>query len=188
MFWARPKSSRTPIDAARDVVLSIEITSLPVGGTITLIAWGSPTRRNDWRLVMPSDVAASTCPSSTEMMPARAISAMYAASLRPSPRMAAEIAEMTLADALTKVTGRKGSPNVSRGYNSPTSYQKKICTYTGVPRKNHVYTHAGPDRSRFPDNRRTARNTPRTMPMSIAAAVNSNVSTTPWSISDENIQ
>ena len=38
---------------------------------------------------IPSDCAASVWPSSTEMMPARTISAMYAPSLSPSPRIAA---------------------------------------------------------------------------------------------------
>ena len=38
---------------------------------------------------MPIAWAASVCPSSTERMPARTISAMYAPSFRPSPSTAA---------------------------------------------------------------------------------------------------
>ena len=38
---------------ASDVVLSIEIVSLPVGGMITRIAWGSTMRRIVCRRVMP---------------------------------------------------------------------------------------------------------------------------------------
>ena len=59
-----------------DVVLSIEIVSLPVGGMMTRIAWGSTMRRIVFSRVMPRACAASVCPSSTEMMPARTISAM----------------------------------------------------------------------------------------------------------------
>ena len=53
-----------------DVVLSIEIASLPVGGTITRIACGSTIRRSVCSRVMPSACAASVCPGSTEMIPA----------------------------------------------------------------------------------------------------------------------
>ena len=59
-----------------EVFLSIEIVSLPVGGMITRIACGSTIRRMICRRVMPSDCAASVWPSSTEMIPARTISAM----------------------------------------------------------------------------------------------------------------
>src|ERR1035437_3659317 len=76
MFCTAPKSSMTAIDAASDVVLSMEITSFPVGGMMTRIAWGSTTRRKVCPLVIPNDVAASVCPSSTEIIPARAISDM----------------------------------------------------------------------------------------------------------------
>ncbi len=55
---------------------SIEIVSLPVGGRITRIACGSTTWRIVCRRPMPSDDAASDWPSSTEMIPARTISAM----------------------------------------------------------------------------------------------------------------
>ncbi len=59
-----------------EVVFSIEIVSLPVGGMITRIACGSTIRRIVCRRVMPSACAASAWPSSTEMIPARTISAM----------------------------------------------------------------------------------------------------------------
>ena len=54
----------------------MEIVSLPVGGMITRMACGSTIRRIVIRRVMPIDWAASVCPSSTERMPARTISAM----------------------------------------------------------------------------------------------------------------
>ena len=54
----------------------MEMVSLPVGGMMIRMAWGSTIRRSVWALVMPSDLAASVWPSSTEMMPARTISAM----------------------------------------------------------------------------------------------------------------
>ncbi len=50
--------------------------SLPVGGMITRMAWGRTMRRIVSRRGMPSAEAASTWPSLTERMPARAISAM----------------------------------------------------------------------------------------------------------------
>ena len=59
-----------------EVVLSIEMVSLPVGGMITRMAWGSTMRRRVWNRAMPRDWAASVWPSSTEMIPARTISAM----------------------------------------------------------------------------------------------------------------
>ena len=61
---------------ASEVVFSIEIVSLPVGGMITRIACGSTIRRIVCSRVMPSECAASVWPSSTEMIPARTISDM----------------------------------------------------------------------------------------------------------------
>ena len=58
------------------MVLSIEIVSLPVGGTITRIACGRTIRRSVCIRDMPSAEAASVWPSSTDRMPARTISAM----------------------------------------------------------------------------------------------------------------
>src|SRR5690242_11542242 len=59
-----------------EVVFSMLMTSLPVGGMITRIAWGSTVRR----IVMPHDIPgavdASDWPSGTELIPARMISAM----------------------------------------------------------------------------------------------------------------
>ena len=64
------------ITLTSDVVLSIEIVSLPVGGTITRIACGSTIRRSVCMRDRPSAVAASVWPSGTDRMPARTISAM----------------------------------------------------------------------------------------------------------------
>ena len=52
------------------------IVSLPVGGMITRIAWGSTIRRVVLCVDMPSACAASVCPLSTDMIPARTISDM----------------------------------------------------------------------------------------------------------------
>ncbi len=77
---------------------------MPVGGTITRIACGSTIRCMNCRRVMPRAWAASVWPSSTEMIPARTISAMYAASLQPRPRIAAVNALMsTLVLQLTPI-------------------------------------------------------------------------------------
>ena len=70
------RSAIVPTANASEVVFSIEIVSLPVGGMTTRIACGSTIRRIVCRRVMPSDRAASFWPSSTEMIPARTISAM----------------------------------------------------------------------------------------------------------------
>ena len=60
----------------REVVLSIEMTSLPVGGMITRIDCGRITRVMVCDQLMPSAVAASSWPGSTASRPARTISAM----------------------------------------------------------------------------------------------------------------
>ena len=60
-----------------EVVLSIEISSLPVGGMITRIACGSTIRRIDLRRAScPARWPPRSGPVSTEVMPARTISAM----------------------------------------------------------------------------------------------------------------
>ena len=52
------------------------INSLPVGGMITRIACGSTVRRIVIPHDMPKAVDASVCPSGTDVIPARMISAM----------------------------------------------------------------------------------------------------------------
>ena len=69
--------------------MSIEIVWLPVGGMITRIACGSTILRIASSRVMPIASAACTWPAGTDTMPARTISAMYAASLSARPRNAA---------------------------------------------------------------------------------------------------
>ena len=54
----------------------MEMVSFPVGGMMMRMAWGSTMRRSVCDLGHPSDLAASVWPSSTEMMPARTISAI----------------------------------------------------------------------------------------------------------------
>src|SRR5438067_1959877 len=85
----RVKSSVTEAAKASELVFSIEIVSFPVGGMITRIAWGSTMRCITSRRSMPRAWAASVWPCSTEMIPARTISAIYAASFKPSPSVAA---------------------------------------------------------------------------------------------------
>lgn len=59
-----------------DEVFSMLMNSLPVGGTITRMAWGRTMRPMVFVWDMPSACAASVWPSSTDWMPARTISAM----------------------------------------------------------------------------------------------------------------
>src|SRR5664279_2447072 len=111
-----PSTSATPMYLAIDVVLSIEMTSLPVGGRITRIAWGNTTKRSVWPRVMPSDVAASVWPSSTAISPERAISDMYAASFSPNAtRAARKGVKVETDEKCRKVTCKKGMPIVMTG-------------------------------------------------------------------------
>ena len=70
------RSSVKGIAVTSDVVLSMLMTSLPVGGMITRIACGKTVRRIAIPHDMPSAVDASNWPSGTELIPARMISAM----------------------------------------------------------------------------------------------------------------
>ena len=99
------------ITLSSDVFLSIEIVSLPVGGMITRIACGSTIFRIVCRRVIPSDIAASVCPSGTEMIPARTISAMYAPSLRLSASSPAPNVVMMLFACAWMIDGPNGTPS-----------------------------------------------------------------------------
>ena len=61
--------------STREVVLSMPMVSLPSGGMITLMAWGMITRRMMREGFMPSALAASVWPASTDSSPDRMISA-----------------------------------------------------------------------------------------------------------------
>ncbi len=63
---------------AIEVSFTIEMNSLPTGGMMTRIACGSTMRRRIVRRVIPIDFAASVWPTSTERMPERMTSAVYA--------------------------------------------------------------------------------------------------------------
>jgi len=52
---------------------------------------------------------------------------------------------------------------------------RMICTYTGVPRKNQMYTHAIHDSTGFSESRMTARMVPPTAPTTMATNVSSMV-------------
>lgn len=95
MSWAARSRSKYCTATTSDDVLSMLMNSLPVGGTITRMACGRTTRRMVCVRVMPSACEASVWPSSTDWMPARTISAMYAPSLRPRPSRAARNGVMT---------------------------------------------------------------------------------------------
>src|SRR5882672_8770748 len=69
-------SSTKDATEASDVVLSIEIVSLPVGGITTRIACGRMMRRMMSSRRIPNADAASVCPCSTDRIPARTISAI----------------------------------------------------------------------------------------------------------------
>jgi hypothetical protein len=107
-----------------EVVLSIEIVSLPVGGMITRRACGSTIRRSVTARVMPSALAASLCPSSTERMPPRTISAMYAASFSPSPSSAATNTVISMLVPTVTNCGPNGMPSDSVGYSAARKFQK----------------------------------------------------------------
>ena len=98
-----------------DVVLSIEIVSLPVGGTITRIACGSTIRRRVCVRDRPSAPAASLWPGSTDWIPPRTISAMYAASLSPSPSRDAVNTEISVFVSIETNVGPNGMPRPMRG-------------------------------------------------------------------------
>ena len=66
----------TPRKDTSAVSFIIAMNSLPVGGMITRIAWGSTTRRIFDQYRMPSASAASPWPWATDWMPARKISVM----------------------------------------------------------------------------------------------------------------
>ena len=96
-------------------------------------------RRIVCRRVSPSAEAASVWPSSTEMIPARTISAMYAPSLRPSARIAARNGVIRVfAFAWANSGPPNGTPIEMRGYSAEMKLQNRICTSTGVPRKNQM--------------------------------------------------
>ena len=63
-------SSWAEITETSEVVLSMEMVSLPIGGMMTRMAWGRTMRRMVRPGDMPSEAAASVWPLSTEMMPA----------------------------------------------------------------------------------------------------------------------
>ena len=77
---------------------------------ITRIACGNTIRRMVWRRVIPRAWAASVWPSSTDRMPARTISAMYAPSFRPNPRMAATNGVIAVLAENEKNSGPNGIP------------------------------------------------------------------------------
>ena len=121
-----------------EVVFSIEIVSLPVGGMITRIACGSTIRRMIRMRFIPSACAASVWPWSTEMMPARTISDMYAPSFSPSPRIAAVNVVMTVFELPLKKWWPNGTPIDRCLYSTPTLFQNSSWTSTGVPRKTQM--------------------------------------------------
>ena len=123
---------------AREVVFNIEMVSLPVGGMITRIAWGSTTLRMIFSRRMPRACAASFWPSSTDRIPARTISDMYAASFRPRPRMAATNVVTRLLTSQVMNIGPKGIPSEMSPIRALMLNQKISCTSTGVPRKNQM--------------------------------------------------
>ena len=105
---------------------------------MTRIACGSTIRRIVSSRVIPRACAASVCPSSTEMIPARAISAMYAASLRPSPSNAAPNCVITVFGSVWNQDGPNGTPSDSEFMTAGRLNQNSTCTRTGVPRKNQM--------------------------------------------------
>ena len=71
---ANCSSSVNGTASTSDVVLSMPIVSLPVGGMMMRMAWGRMMRRMIRVRFMPSAFAASVWPGSTASRPARPIS------------------------------------------------------------------------------------------------------------------
>ena len=95
--------------------------------------------RSVCRRDMPRDCAACVWPSSTEMMPARTISAMYAPSLSPKPSVAAANGVMSeLYVTLMTAGPPNGTPSVMCLNSAPPNSQNSSCTSSGVPRKNQM--------------------------------------------------
>src|SRR5882757_996575 len=175
------------ITTTSEVVLSIEIVSLPVGGMITRMACGSTIRRSAWVRDMPSALAASVWPCSTDLMPPRTISAMYAASFSPSPSKQA--VNWTISWFVSKVTnsGPNGMPSPRVGNRLARKFQKTSWVITGVPRKNQMYPPATLVSTGFGDSRMTARIRPPTAPIAIASTVSIRVLRRPLSTTSENM-
>ena len=180
LLVVRRRRSAGPSTAARctrttlasEVFFSIEITSLPVGGMITRIACGSTIRRIVWIRDMPSDCAASDCPSATEMMPARTISAMYAASLRRDAedrrdegrdqRVAVRADDRRAAERNAQIDLR-----IQRGDEIP----EQIWRAAGSRGRTRCTASSTPEISGFGDRRMTARMTPSRIPITIEMTV-----------------
>ncbi len=126
-FVAYVSSSVNGIASTSDVVLSMEMVSLPVGGTMTRIACGSTMRRRILASFMPSAFAASVWPGSTDDRPARTISARYADSLNARPISAAQNAVMTSCVVNVQNSGPNGMPSDSRGYSTDSRPQNTSC-------------------------------------------------------------
>ena len=76
-FRARHSNSQTkPVTEISDVSFNMAMNWLPIGGITRRRACGSTTRRMIWMGTMPTAIAASRCPMSTDWMPARKISVM----------------------------------------------------------------------------------------------------------------
>src|SRR5882757_543497 len=175
------------ITTTSEVVFSIEMVSLPVGGMITRMACGSTTRRSACGRDMPSALAASVCPCSTELMPPRTISAMYAASFSPNPSRQA--VNCTISLLVSKVTnsGPNGMPSPRVGNRLARKFQKTSWVITGVPRKNQMYPPATLVSTGFGDSRMTARISPPIAPIAIASTVSIRVLRSPLSTTSENM-
>ena len=80
MSFERPYNSKLyGMAVTNDVVFSMLMNSLPVGGMMTRMAWGSTVRRMVMAHDMPSATEASVCPSGTELIPALMISTLTSA-------------------------------------------------------------------------------------------------------------
>ena len=72
------------------------------------------------------------------MIPARTISAMYAASLRPNPSSAATNPGISVLALAWMNEGPNGIPRSMVGNSAPMKFQNSNCTSNGVPRKNQM--------------------------------------------------
>ena len=104
--------------------------SLPVGGMMTRIACGRMVRRIVRPHATPSALEASASPSGTDEMPARTISAMYAASFMARPTTASQNAEYRTIVSSNRTNCRSvnGIPNWTWRYRVKIRPQNSSCT------------------------------------------------------------
>ena len=134
---------------------------------------------------MPSDWAASVWPSSTEMIPARTISAMYAPSFSPSASMPATNGVISeFASKCPKLGPERDPEPDARVERRDVVPEEDLHEHRRAAEEPDVDP-AAPDTSGFGDRRITASRIPSAIPIAIETTVSSSVTTRPWSTRGE---